>query len=399
MKTRLLIVALNPIPYHAPFFAALSKRSDVEVTVCYLDDMGVGKYVNKDWGTTLDNSDLNLLSGYESVFPKNFSRWKFKPFINRINPGVLSMIIFGPYDAVLIQGYDAISYWLAFIAGKLGRKILLFRGERVARQHRARNLSARVKRMIKKILIEPYLRSFDAVLYSCAGNKKLFMDENISADRLFPVPCAVNNDFFREQELKYLPQRDELRSSLGFSPDVFVLLMVGRNDANKRPLDLLQAVHRIGDPSLAVVYVGESPLQTEIEMFANDAGLDNVVITGFTKQTELGRHYVAGDAFILLSDYDASPKAMNEAMNFGLPVICSSVAGTAEDMIIDGVNGFLVTPGDISQLVEKIKFLINNREAAKAMGKHARKMVSEFTFEKDVEGVIKALEFVRGHCS
>ena len=43
-----------------------------------------------------------------------------------------------------------------------------------------------------------------------------------------------------------------------------------------------------------------------------------------------------------MSDYDPSPKTLNEAMNFGLPCIVSDNVGTAKDLIKNGINGYIL---------------------------------------------------------
>jgi glycosyltransferase involved in cell wall biosynthesis len=65
-----------------------------------------------------------------------------------------------------------------------------------------------------------------------------------------------------------------------------------------------------------------------------------------------------------------------EAMAHEKPVIAFDVGGIS-DWLKDGVNGFLVRPGDHQELAEKIKFLLDKPDIAKEMGKNGREMVSE----------------------
>ena len=95
----------------------------------------------------------------------------------------------------------------------------------------------------------------------------------------------------------------------------------------------------------------------------------------------------------MISDYDPSPKALNEAMNFELPIIVTDVVGTAHDLVVDGVNGYIVKVGDINTIIEKITFLNVNREIAKKMGRRSSEIVDAYTFEKDAFWVGEALEY------
>jgi glycosyltransferase involved in cell wall biosynthesis len=66
-----------------------------------------------------------------------------------------------------------------------------------------------------------------------------------------------------------------------------------------------------------------------------------------------------------------------EAMAYGIPVICSSGAGSA-DCIEDGVSGFVVPPRDPKALLEKINLLYENPEIWESMSKAARIRSAKF---------------------
>ena len=50
-----------------------------------------------------------------------------------------------------------------------------------------------------------------------------------------------------------------------------------------------------------------------------------VYFSGFVNQSQISHYYSMADAVVVISSYDPSPKVMNEAMNFSLPVIATSV--------------------------------------------------------------------------
>lgn len=102
------------------------------------------------------------------------------------------------------------------------------------------------------------------------------------------------------------------------------------------------------------------------------------------------------DVFILPTYYanECFPLVILEAMSFGLPVI-TSFEGAIPDIIEDGVNGFLVDPHDPSAMAEKIKYLANNPEVRKKLGKNARsKYLNQYTlgiFETNLTNTINEL--------
>ncbi len=73
-----------------------------------------------------------------------------------------------------------------------------------------------------------------------------------------------------------------------------------------------------------------------------------------------------------------------EAMSLGKPVVASRLGGLRE-VITDGENGFLVEPGDVRSLAEKISILIKNKELRDSLGKAAKKIIfSEFLIQDHI---------------
>lgn len=84
----------------------------------------------------------------------------------------------------------------------------------------------------------------------------------------------------------------------------------------------------------------------------------------------------------------AHPIKVVEYLSMGLPTVCSSVGGITYT-IKDGVDGFLVKPGDVKDLEEKLEWIILNPERSKAIGENGRKkVIGKYSFEA-IENTIK----------
>ncbi len=79
-----------------------------------------------------------------------------------------------------------------------------------------------------------------------------------------------------------------------------------------------------------------------------------------------------------------------EAMASGTPVVASRIGGLPE-VVEDGVTGFLVEPGDVEELRERLAELLRHRPLAVRMGRNARERVLErFTWDACAERCLAA---------
>jgi alpha-maltose-1-phosphate synthase len=79
-----------------------------------------------------------------------------------------------------------------------------------------------------------------------------------------------------------------------------------------------------------------------------------------------------------------------EAMSSGTPVVASRIGGLAE-VVVDGETGFLVEPGDVETLEDRLALLLSDRRLATRLGANARDLVMErFTWQACAERCLAA---------
>jgi glycosyltransferase involved in cell wall biosynthesis len=84
--------------------------------------------------------------------------------------------------------------------------------------------------------------------------------------------------------------------------------------------------------------------------------------------------------------------AVLEAMASGTPVVCSRTGALAE-VVRDGETGFLVDPGDVDALRDRLALLLGDGQRAASMGSNARDAVlAEFTWESCARRCVDAYE-------
>jgi glycosyltransferase involved in cell wall biosynthesis len=151
--------------------------------------------------------------------------------------------------------------------------------------------------------------------------------------------------------------------------------------ANLRPvkgLDVfVRAAARIhGRHSRAVFTVaGEGELRAALKQQAAAAGLaEHFTLPGSMADVP---GFLAGlDVAVLCSHAEGMSNALLEYMAAGRPIVATAV-GAAPELIMDGIHGLLVPPGDAEKLAEAIERLLADRELAQRLGAAARRRASE----------------------
>ena len=145
-----------------------------------------------------------------------------------------------------------------------------------------------------------------------------------------------------------------------------------------------------------LVFVGDGPLRKKMEKYIADNKLERVVITGFKNQSEIPKMYSIADIFVLPSEFDPSPKVINEAMNFSLPIIVTTGVGTAEDLVLKNECGLRYPIGDVETLTQYFKKLIKDEGFCTKLGRNSYQTVTKlWNAKEDVKGLISALEYIK----
>jgi len=161
------------------------------------------------------------------------------------------------------------------------------------------------------------------------------------------------------------------------------IAFVGRLIKEKGVQDLLKAVK---DLKVKVTVIGKGPHESELKKLGGN-------FVGEKDSAQVKEVLASSDILVNPSYGEGLPTSVLEAGAMGLAVVASDVGGTSE-IIDDGKNGFLVHPGNVKELREKIKLLMNASLREK-FGKSLQKKVREkFDWSKitvKLEKVLKSL--------
>ncbi len=150
------------------------------------------------------------------------------------------------------------------------------------------------------------------------------------------------------------------------------LLFIGKMGFLKGEDDLLRALQIVkGEHGLSFRLDLLGQLSNEIGATCREAGLEaEIDQLGPVALAERIGYFQRADIFVLPTYAEGMPIAVIEAMAAGLPCVTTPVGGIPE-LIRDGVEGFLVEPGDINALAARLAQLLRDAELRQAMGARA----------------------------
>jgi len=202
--------------------------------------------------------------------------------------------------------------------------------------------------------------------------KRTFLQYGINEEKLIQGFRGVDLSEFRQ-----IPKRD----------DVFRIVYVGGMSLRKGVHYLLQAFYELNLLDTELWLIGT--MSEDIIPFLKKYNNGRILCKGPYPQKELYKYYSQGSVFILMSIEEGFSNVIVQAMACGLPAICTTNTG-GEDIIRNGIDGFIIPIRNVDALKEKIVYLYRYPQVSKEMGKQARKRVeSSFTWQHYGDRIIE----------
>jgi glycosyltransferase involved in cell wall biosynthesis len=391
---RVACLVSHPIQYQAPLFRYLAALPGIELTVFFLSDLSVHAY--RDSGFGLDVKwDLPLLDGYQHEFLPRIGSGSGLSFWRPWTFGLRARLRRGRFDALWVHGYAHRGCLAGIAAAKSLNIPVLLRGE----SNLLSETGDALKLGVKRIAMPALLRTLDGVLSIGRLNRDYYLRYGVGSQRIFPMPYAVDNEFFRTAAERARPHRERLRGELGLKPGRAVILFASKMQPHKRAGDLLESYARlspdgVAEPEPYLVFAGDGEERANLERRVRELKWDSIRFIGFRNQSELPPLYDLCDLFVLPSDREPWGLVVNEAMNAGKPVIVSDRVGAGPDLIDDGVNGFVYPARDVASLAARLRQLLDSPEHRAAMGARALEKVARLDFAADRDGLLAALDSI-----
>lgn len=354
----IVLVTNGPVPYRIPALNRLAALPGIELHVIFC----CRREPNRHW-------DLPPIEFACTYLRERIIRIGDRYIHN--NPDVLPALRRLAPDVVITSGFNP-THLYAFAYAWLHQVPHIVMTDGTYDSERTLSL---LHRMVRRLV---FARSA-AFVWASLGGQKLFASYGIAAARCFRACLCVENTRFAERP--------------GASEPPFDFIFCGRIEPVKNPgfaFDVALATAARLRRKVRILYVGDGSEQARIEERAARHG-DAVEASfhGFASQQDLPPLYRSARIFLFPTSWDPWGVVANEACAAGLPVLVSPHAGAANELVVDGENGF-VCDLDVQAWAARAELLLSQPGTYAAFSERSLSLVRGFTFDTASDGIMAA---------
>jgi glycosyltransferase involved in cell wall biosynthesis len=363
LRHKVLFVTIVPSPYQRDLFGALAARTDVDLSVYYMD----AKSPENPWPEKPLRSFERIMPGL--CVPIGGARG----YVNWSLPDVSEA------DVVVLSSFTSLTGQWLMRAGLRGKR-WLFWGEHLHR-------NSGLKGLIQRGLAAPISQASGIVGIGRAAEddyRRRFPD---LPHFCIPYHCDLSA-FFATRRCP------EVGAPMTF---FFCGQMIWRKGVDL----LLLAFERLitGGLDAELLLVGREADLPRFLAMLNPVARSRIRYEGFQAPERLPEYFGRSDVFVLPSRYDGWGVVINQALAAGLPIVTSNAVGAGLDLVDNGVNGLHVVAGDVNVLYRAMETLARDPELARQWGARSRERARDITPEAGAQKWVQVFESVRRNIS
>lgn len=389
----LCIAATHPIQYQAPLFRLLSQAYSLPVHVIYGSDFSVQGYFDQEFRTQLA-WDVDLTGGYSHEFLARSQSGGATNY-DAVKPdGLKAAIAACQPKVVMALGY-AHPFDRAALAAARALKIPSLLRAETNDLVRTRSW---LKASARDLWLRRLYRSIQGFLYIGTHSKSHYQRLGVPSSKLWFSPYGVDPSPFELSVEALSRHRQAERALQGWSEHDVVLICSGKLFAKKgQDLLLHAAAHlpRTLQERVVIALLGEGEARAELSATAERIKPVRVHFYGFKNQRALTPAFAAADIAVQPSRAGETwGLVLNEALLHGLPVIASTLVGSAVDLVRPGESGLIVPADNAVALAQAIE-----REITRLPQHHSeisRRLAAEFSLKNAAAGIVAAYHALAG---
>jgi len=238
----------------------------------------------------------------------------------------------------------------------------------------------------------------DAVIFYWDKGKEAISEFSKKTGHYFTAPNTLDTDRLFELKKSFdQTGRDKIKSELGIK-EKYHFIYTGRLLKDKEA-DLLIKAFSIIDKKrndCRLTIIGGGPEKENLKKLSTEYGVKKIVFLNEILNDEItGKWIYASDVFVMPGRLGLS---VVHSFSFGTPVISQlkkeHFHGEGVGYLKDGVNGFLVSDGDLNELAAKMEYIISDEKiSAKFKKSSFQTAVNDCSIQKMLKGFEDAIEY------
>ncbi len=346
VERKIGVLVGHPTQFEVPFYRFVSSDSNNSLRVIYWNTARSRKNVDEELSREVDWG-MDLFGGYSSVVMPERKRvsWLYREIKEQ------------KFDLFIVNGYSRPELIAAAVmARRLGCKVAL----RLDSVMSANRYGA--KALAKKILLPILFSSYRAFFAIGSLTRQYLLKHNVPPERIHYFTYAVDHAWFRKRSSLTTGEGIELKNQLGLSGKKKLVLAVAKFSPRETPWDLLRAAVIMERDDVEFLIVGDGEEKEKVRQFTSAHARARIAVPGYVPYVDLPRYYGIADVFVHAAKVEPYGVSVAEALASGLAVIASSTVGAANDLIVQGHNGYVYKSGETDQLVRYLEHILDSTD-------------------------------------
>lgn len=355
-KIRCVVVTNVPAPYRVPVWEHLANFQEIELHVIYCAPAHIDP----------------TQSGHSQKYGVHFLTGKYKDYeagFMHMDFSVVSLLSSLKPDVVVTTGFiPTYLYAFAWAIVQGVPHVAMTDGTPEAE----RPLTF-VHRLVRKLVFS-LSKSF---VGACWGSRDLFLEYGVPREKIHLSPLCDDNVLFGS----------------GVATTRYDFIFCGQFVDRKNPLFAIRVAEgvarRLGR-TVSIRFLGKGPMEDEIRQEALlTQGRVDLSFSGYLLQKDMPAEYAASRIFLFPTRMDCWGVVINEACAAGVPCVVSPHTGVANELVVDGENGY-VCALDMALWVDRCTQLLTDDALWQRFSSSAKEKVKAYTFEVAARGVLDA---------
>lgn len=192
-------------------------------------------------------------------------------------------------------------------------------------------------------------------------------------------PNGTDTSIFRRID------KAKCRRDLGLEQDSFIVICVGYFCKRKGQDRLLEAIRKIGNKNIKVVFLGNA---AKIDTFPLEG--EEILFKGSVENTRMPVYMNAADVFCLPTLAEGCCNAVIEALACGLPIVSSNLPFNWD--VLDESNSIMVNPESVDEIAKAIAVLYDDKDKRNALAEGALRRSETLAIKQRAEGILQFIK-------